>query len=78
MLLEIYCRKGGGHVAIVMGQSKDGKHLYVLGGNQRDSVNIAKYPKSAWTNFRVPVDYNDQGCILPVYKGASTARGKES
>jgi uncharacterized protein (TIGR02594 family) len=75
--IAVKSRRGGGHVAFVVGQSKDGKYLYVLGGNQHDSVNISKYPKSVWTDFRVPSDYDDTKCILPIYDGRSSKGGKE-
>ena len=76
--IAVKSRRGGGHVAFVIGQSQDGKYLYVLGGNQSDAVNIKKYKKSVWTDFRVPKDYDDSKCKLPVYKGTSTKGGKES
>ena len=39
-----------GHVAFFLGESKT--HIYVLGGNQGDSVSIAKYPKSRLVCYR--------------------------
>lgn len=36
----VFVRKGGGHVGICVGVSKDGKTVFVLGGNQKDRVNI--------------------------------------
>ena len=76
--IAVKSRRGGGHVAFVVGQSQDGKYLYVLGGNQHDSVNISKYRKSVWTDFRVPADYDDSKCKLPVYGGGASKGGKES
>ncbi|MCP4971570.1 MAG: TIGR02594 family protein, partial [Arcobacter sp.] len=34
--IAIKSRKGGGHVAFIIGKSKDDKYLYVLGGNQNN------------------------------------------
>ena len=76
--IGIKSRKGGGHVAFVVGQSKDGKYLYMLGGNQHDSVNISKYPKHLWTDFRLPKDYDETNCKLPIYNGSAKKGGKES
>jgi uncharacterized protein (TIGR02594 family) len=47
-------RKGGGHVTIVVGISRDKKFIYGLGGNQNNAVTIAKYPVSVFKDFRIP------------------------
>lgn len=39
-------RTGGGHVFQVLGHSKT--HIYGLGGNQSDSVSVAKFDKQRW------------------------------
>lgn len=39
-----------GHVALFIRQ--DDTHIYVLGGNQSNSVNISPYPKSQLLGFR--------------------------
>jgi uncharacterized protein (TIGR02594 family) len=39
-----------GHVAIFLYETK--KNIYVIGGNQSDSVNIASYPKSKLVTYR--------------------------
>jgi len=75
--IAVKSRKGGGHVAFVLGKSKDGKSLYVIGGNQDDSVSIKEYPLSVWEDFRVPKDANTETCVLPTYCGPSTEAGKE-
>jgi uncharacterized protein (TIGR02594 family) len=49
--VAVLVRNGGGHVAITTGQSKDGKHVKLLGGNQGDAVTEAWFPVSrviAW------------------------------
>jgi len=76
--IGIKSRTGGGHVSFVVGQSADGKYLYMLGGNQHDSVNISRYPRSVWSDFRVPKDYDDTKCKLPIYDGNAQKGGKES
>lgn len=39
-----------GHVAIFLYETK--KNIYVIGGNQADSVNISSYPKSRLVTYR--------------------------
>lgn len=38
----VFVRNGGGHVGICVGVSKDGKTVFVLGGNQSDAVTITE------------------------------------
>jgi uncharacterized protein (TIGR02594 family) len=40
----VYSRAGGGHVTLY--ESEDATHYYCRGGNQADSVNITRIPKS--------------------------------
>ncbi len=75
--IGIKSRVGGGHVAFVVGQSKDGKLLYMLGGNQKDEVNIRSYDKSIWEKFVVPTDYDAKNDLLPVYNKEAKAAGRE-
>jgi len=74
--IAVKSRKGGGHVCFVVGQTPDGKYLFCLGGNQGDEVNIRKYPKDVFIDFRIPTDYIPQK--VPVYKGKADIAGKES
>jgi len=76
--IAVKSRKGGGHVCFVVGQDPTGKYLYCLGGNQHDEVNISKYKKSIFLDFRVPSNYNYVENNLPIYKGKAEAAGKES
>jgi len=46
-----------GHVGIVVGHDKT--HLHILGGNQSDSVSIARIAKSRLLGYRWPVTYQD-------------------
>ena len=70
-------RGGGGHVAFVVGRSRDGEYLYMLGGNQNDEVNISRYRRDVWEKFVVPSDYNAKYDILPVYRKNVSAAGRE-
>lgn len=51
-----FSRKGGGHVGFVVGYNAD--TVSVLGGNQRDSVNVSRFAKNAAglkvTSYRWP------------------------
>lgn len=49
-------RQGGGHVCFVVGKHDD-DHLYCLGGNQNDEVNIKLYKKDVFVDFRMPTGY---------------------
>ncbi|CAN7586432.1 TIGR02594 family protein [Acidovorax sp. LjRoot194] len=70
-------RTGGGHVAFAVGQSRDGKDYYVLGGNQDNEVNIKKYPATVWDAFVFPLGAGT-GTSLPVYQGTAGNAGRES
>lgn len=76
--IGIKSRSGGGHVAFVIGESEDGTHLYMLGGNQSDEVNITRYPRNVWTTFVVPEDYDSSNDSLPIYAGDSVSVGSEA
>lgn len=41
-----------GHVGFYAGETK--KYIYVLGGNQRNEVNVSRYPKSKFLGYRWP------------------------
>jgi uncharacterized protein (TIGR02594 family) len=49
--------KGKGHIAFVVGVSKDMKYLYALGGNQSDMVCIRRYKVSKFISFRMPMKH---------------------
>jgi uncharacterized protein (TIGR02594 family) len=48
-------RKGGGHIAIVVGRDKH-DNLMCLGGNQSDTVSIIPFPADRPLSFRWPID----------------------
>ncbi len=77
--IGIKSRKGGGHVAFIVGKSKDGSKYYMLGGNQKDQVQILEYQKNVWDAFVVPLNYDESQGDLPVYDIDQTEKsGKES
>ena len=69
--IAIKSRRGGGHVGFIVGISKSGKYIYLLGGNQNDEVNIKRYSKNIFIEFRVPLDYEDK-YTLPIMHGNAT------
>jgi len=76
--IGIKSRKGGGHVAFVVGQSADGNYLYMLGGNQSNSVNVAKYKKELWDDFVVPANFDPSSASLPIYTQKASVAGSEA
>lgn len=48
----VLTRRGGGHVALYVGESEDGQYYYLLGGNQADAVNIKMFPVNRITHVR--------------------------
>lgn len=53
--IGVFVRAGGGHVGIIIGISKDGKYVYVLGGNQNNQVNVTKLEVSRLYAVRRPI-----------------------
>jgi uncharacterized protein (TIGR02594 family) len=51
--IMVKSRQGGGHVTMYVGV--DNTHYHCLGGNQSDSVNITRIPKTSFKGFRRPV-----------------------
>jgi uncharacterized protein (TIGR02594 family) len=66
--IGVKTRAGGGHVAFIVGQSEDGSHYYMLGGNQGNSVKVSKYLASAWSGFVFP-PASQPSDTLPIYDG---------
>lgn len=75
--ISIKSRSGGGHVAFVVGQSRDGKHYYMLGGNQSNEVNVSRYGADVWDAFVFPAGVA-AGDTLPVYRGTASEAGSEA
>lgn len=76
--IGIKSRSGGGHVAFVVGQSADGSYLYMLGGNQSNSVQVSRYKKDVWDHFVVPGNYNTENASLPIYTSSAENAGSEA
>jgi uncharacterized protein (TIGR02594 family) len=51
--IAVFGRDGGGHVGFVVGVHRGGD-LAILGGNQSDSVNIRRFPRSRLIALRWP------------------------
>lgn len=52
--IAVFVREGGGHVAVIIGVSKDGNYVLCCGGNQDDQVNIKLFPVSRLYAVRRP------------------------
>lgn len=67
-----------GHIGFVMGQSPDGKYLFILGGNQNDQVSVSKTLRTDWVAFRMPPGFGYAAETLPVYIGDAVQSSRES
>jgi len=76
--IGIKSRRGGGHVAFIVGRSEDGNSYYMLGGNQDDKVQISKYPKKVWSTWVFPSGHDASRGTLPVYEGKESGAGREA
>lgn len=65
-------RTGGGHVGFVVGITADGDPI-LLGGNQGDSVSVARYPKANIVGYRWPTGYPLSTKELPVGTAAAAS-----
>jgi uncharacterized protein (TIGR02594 family) len=52
--IAVFTRTGGGHVAIILGVTKDQNYVLCIGGNQTDGVTIALFPISRLYAVRRP------------------------
>lgn len=64
---------GGGHVGFAVGRSKDGRTVYILGGNQSDSVSIAPVKADRILGVRWPHDVNIGRKALPIMSGGAVS-----
>jgi uncharacterized protein (TIGR02594 family) len=51
--ITVFNRDSGGHVAFYI--DEDQESIFVLGGNQNDSVKVSAYPKNKLLGFRWPI-----------------------
>ena len=63
--IAVMSRQGGGHVGFVVGETKPGGDLLILGGNQGNRVSIARFPRSRITAYRWP-SYADGRPSVPL------------
>jgi uncharacterized protein (TIGR02594 family) len=71
-------RDGGGHVGFVVGQSYDKQSLYILGGNQDNTVSISEYQRSIWEAFVIPTEIKTNCSTLPFIDEYHAKNGSES
>jgi uncharacterized protein (TIGR02594 family) len=72
-------RPGGGHVGLITGQSKDGKLLRILGGNQSNAVNETWIERSRAVAYRWPAGEALPTILAPVMdsRGAKVSTNEE-
>jgi hypothetical protein len=71
-------RKGGGHVFFVVGWN--GSHVFALGGNQKDMVNVVTIPRAEIIAYRWPPNIQEPTeypTLLP-YTGPTQQAGSEA
>ena len=64
--IMVFVRPGGGHVSYYV--SEDSSYYHILGGNQADSVNISRIPKSHCIACRWPPNADNYFKIGRIYK----------
>ena len=72
--IAVFGRQGGGHVGFVVGESPS--HLYVLGGNQSNMVNIAPIAKDRLLALRWPAGLPLSDTSLPRMTGGAVSRNE--
>lgn len=50
----------------------------MLGGNQDNRVNIARYDRNVWTSFVAPDEFDNSAESLPVYTQPAEISGSEA
>jgi uncharacterized protein (TIGR02594 family) len=76
--IGVKSRVGGGHVGFVVGQSGDGDYVYILGGNQDNSVKVSRYSKVGFEAFVFPDGQLQESNELPLYIKKASKAGSES
>jgi uncharacterized protein (TIGR02594 family) len=74
--VAVFSRGSGGHVGFVVGHDKT--NLHILGGNQSNSVSIAKIAKSRLLGYRWPVTFTGVFEDMPVTTLAGTVSRNEA
>lgn len=70
----VFGREGGGHVALAVGTTKEGR-IVCIGGNQGNSVSQAAFPIGRVLGYRVPPGERSYD-LLPVLDGAPETGGE--
>lgn len=65
----VFSRKGGGHVGFCVGVDPSG-NPYILGGNQSDAVNIARFDQSRIVAIRYPENAQTAKSMITAEGGA--------
>ena len=63
--IGVFSREGGGHVGLLVGQTRDRQWLLVLGGNQGNAVSIMALSKDRLIAARWPSTGEPIGDLLP-------------
>lgn len=72
--IAVFGRSGGGHVGFAVGQRSDA--IYVLGGNQKNAVNIMPIKKDRLVGFRWPASLPMPPAGLPQMTGGTVSRNE--
>ncbi len=72
--VAIFGREGGGHVGLAVGESAT--HLYILGGNQSNEVNIMPIAKARLIALRWPAGVALSPVRLPVMSGGTVSHNE--
>lgn len=72
--VAVFGRTGGGHVGFAVGESAG--HIYVLGGNQSNAVNIMPIAKDRLVGFRWPSGVVMSTAKLPPMSGGTVSRNE--
>lgn len=72
--IAVFKREGGGHVGIAVGQ--DATHIYVLGGNQGDAVNVTRIKREQLIALRWPKTHQVIARPLPKMVPGDIAAGQ--
>lgn len=73
--VAVFGRSGGGHVGFVVGESRT--NYYVLGGNQKNAVNIMPIAKTRLLGFRWPKGEKVSTVPLPAMSGGTVSRNEQ-
>ena len=71
--IAVLTRKGGGHVGIVTGVTRNGSHVRLLGGNQGDAVKEAWFPADRITAYRLPAGVQRMPATIATLGALSTS-----